>query len=1196
MRRQYFKSGNYFLTGLVSLFVMVGILTLFTCKQGTDPTPPPSNGFSISGNISLNDPEGPAASATLVLKKDGVNKKSETTNQDGYYTFTDVPPGANYTISVQLQGYLTMTIPSFSVSDNVTEKNLTLAKYVPASSFTVSGTIFADNNKDVLEGASIRLFQDGLSIGSPVITGSDGKYSFPGIDTGDNYTVEASLLGYESSASEAFNVYGKVTGQNLSLTKIVFSVSGTIKANDTSSEIEGAQVKLLQNGFSIGDTETGVDGKYSFAGVNGGAGFAIEVSYTGYEFGFIEAFDVLASGPLTKDLVLEKLTETVYEVSGIISLDSPAGPAVGAYVQLKQGEQNASGTVTTGLDGAYVIKNVKAGNGYTIKVSLEGYEDGVINSINVVDDDVKDKNLTLSRIYYSISGKITLDNPAGGMASGAAVVLKQGASTIKNTSTNASGDYTFTGVTSGANYTINVTLSGYQAGASASFVLNANTSGKNLTLTRIVYTVNGTVSLDKPSGSLSNPTVVLMQGGVNVATMNTSKSGDYSFTDVIPGSNYTVEASFAGYTSKTSAAFNVASADVNGINLALVKIVFTIKGMITREPAGAASGASLTLMQGNNSVATATTSSGGGYTFTEVVPGTYTIKVSLSGYITGTISQFNVTNANRDNMNLELAITGYSVSGKVTLGNASMAANGAQVVLMQSGITKGETTTNSSGAYTFTDVAKGSDYRISASYSGYGSGLIASFSVTNANVTGKDITLLAPINLITNPGLETADNTDPPFVFPAGWSTDAWCTLYGSAKETWSYSTSSATYTGTYTAKFTYETSGGHSGRYVKLVVSNFTAPTYNTVSGALNGGDEGDAKWSFEQSLALVPGKDYMFSDWYRSDVDTKVTVAYQTNEWDSVENDNKWEYFDLPVAYSNTSWTPYNAAFTVPKSAKSGANVKIFHLIEKNGYLDTDDYSLLEYKYTGFGAGKGMITLTFDDAWEENYNTAGKIMKETQYGYRSNQFFMTDSISSPWADHDPYTIIKQFVDDGHEIGAHTRTHSDLTTLPQATMKAIELTGPQTLLQNLLGGLKYGAGYLKDKNVNINYFSSPYGAYNAFVINEIKSCYDIHRTVDIGYNSNDNFDKYRLKCMSILCNTPASEVREWVDKAKNENLWLIVLYHQVNDDSCNCNSLAYPNRDDHIKTSDFRLHMEEVRKSGIAVKTISEALSILGK
>jgi hypothetical protein len=50
--------------------------------------------------------------------------------------------------------------------------------------------------------------------------------------------------------------------------------------------------------------------------------------------------------------------------------------------------------VTTGADGAYTIPGVPAGSGYTIEVSLDGYETGTISSFDETGN-VTGKNLTL---------------------------------------------------------------------------------------------------------------------------------------------------------------------------------------------------------------------------------------------------------------------------------------------------------------------------------------------------------------------------------------------------------------------------------------------------------------------------------------------------------------------------------------------------------------------------------------------------------------------------------------------------------------------------------------------------------------------------------------------------------------------------------------------------------------------------------
>jgi hypothetical protein len=101
-------------------------------------------------------------------------------------------------------------------------------------------------------------------------------------------------------------------------------------------------------------------------------------------------------------------------------------------------------------------------------------------------------------------------------------------------------------------------------------------------------------------------------------------------------------------------------------------------------------------------------------------------------------------------------------------------------------------------------------------------------------------------------------------------------------------------------------------------------------------------------------------------------------------------------------------------------------------------------------------------------------------------------------------------------------------------------------------------------------------------VKDSIMAYYDVHRTVDSGYNSKDNLDVSRLKCMSILSTTTSAEVAQWVQKAKAEKLWLVLLYHRVAD-----------NPGDYDTTpSIFAQHMQAIQNSGIPVVTISQALA----
>jgi len=348
--------------------------------------------------------------------------------------------------------------------------------------------------------------------------------------------------------------------------------------------------------------------------------------------------------------------------------------------------------------------------------------------------------------------------------------------------------------------------------------------------------------------------------------------------------------------------------------------------------------------------------------------------------------------------------------------------------------------------------------------------------------------------------------------------------------QNWSYNS-----WGNNKASFTYMNKG-HFGRHsVKTEIKNYQS---------------GDAKWFFEP--ITLPAGDYIFSSYYISNVDTRVVVCITDNE-------GKLKYIDLPNASASKKWTKYEATFSVPRNA---AAVTVYHLLCQNGYLICDDYSIEPYKYEGFD--QGFVTITFDDSWEDNVYTALPIMQE--FGYRSTQFYTVTFIKNPRVPN-PSELIAKFISAGHEIGSHSDTHPYLTTLTEKQLY-YELAESKAYLQN----------YLKTE---INYFASPYGAYNRHVNDNIMKHYTLHRTVNAGYNSKDNFDVSRISVQNVLSLTTADEIAEWVKKAKDEKLWLVLLYHKVVSD---------PGLYDTTPEM-FYSHMQTINNSGIKVVTITEAL-----
>jgi peptidoglycan/xylan/chitin deacetylase (PgdA/CDA1 family) len=397
---------------------------------------------------------------------------------------------------------------------------------------------------------------------------------------------------------------------------------------------------------------------------------------------------------------------------------------------------------------------------------------------------------------------------------------------------------------------------------------------------------------------------------------------------------------------------------------------------------------------------------------------------------------------------------------------------------------------------------------------------------TNGSLQTDDFSLTADAGqselFIPNHSMETVNPNNANL--PTSWSHSKW---------------------GTATVAYSYIKNGGHDGTHsVKLTVSNYQS---------------GDAEWVYTPQL-LAQG-DYRFTAWYK--VNAKTTIPHVVAHY--IFNDGHEDYFGLPDAEpTGTGWQQYSDTFPVPAGVKS-VNVYIF--LNQNGSLQTDDYHILPYIYTGFS--QGMVTLTFDDGFEENVNTALPVLD--QYGFKGTQCNATQFVEGiPSAEN----IIKKYAADGQEICSHTVTHPWLTQ-DSVTDMDYELSHSQQYLQQLIG-------------VPITDFASPYGDYNSTVNTEIQKYYSSHRTTDEGFNSKDNFNPYRLRVQNMQINTSLAQVQAWVNKAKADHTWLILIYHVVtttppdpNDDGSQFDTMK----------SDFDAQMAWLSTAGIPVVRWDQAL-----
>ena len=182
-------------------------------------------------------------------------------------------------------------------------------------------------------------------------------------------------------------------------------------------------------------------------------------------------------------------------------------------------------------------------------------------------------------------------------------------------------------------------------------------------------------------------------------------------------------------------------------------------------------------------------------------------------------------------------------------------------------------------------------------------------------------------------------------------------------------------------------------------------------------------------------------------------------------------------------------------------------------------------------------IITITFDDGWESAYSEGLPILNK--YGLKTTQYVLGDQFKDP--QYMSEAQIRSLVAGGHEIGAHTMSHSDLTTLTEDKL-TWELSEPDRRLSALTG-------------YDIKEFATPLGASNNTVVAHTQKYYRSLRNTDVdpaivgdedlnlpGFNPNN------INAYTVRDTTTIEDLQKLIDYTIKRKGWLVLTYHQVGD------------------------------------------------
>jgi large repetitive protein len=399
------------------------------------------------------------------------------------------------------------------------------------------------------------------------------------------------------------------------------------------------------------------------------------------------------------------------------------------------GSSYGSSYMVTASDGSFLGSptptdtTLSAAGTYTFVISKTGYFTSSVSGVLLASDEASStQNITLTPAS-TVSGTVLDKN--GAAISGATVTLTKTSSTYSAIS-NASGvfsvaifdTYPYNG-TAISDYTVTVSKTGYITQTSTLSVVAEASSLTGNTFSLVSSgTITGTIT-DSSSTALASATITADDGFGNTYTATSDASGAYSLSSLRASTQYTITATKTNYVGQKIRNIKVtAGATVTGKNFKLPagKIY---SGAITAKSGGATlENAVIYLYKLNKTRSEVadfsyTTKTNGVFSFQNVSPGNYRIKVVKTGYIT--ILQDSVAiKSNLTNKAYKLDLGG-SIYGQIYTGNKTgVASVDIAVYSVNNGKTVSytATTTDENGYYSITGLKNGK-YRLRISSASY---------------------------------------------------------------------------------------------------------------------------------------------------------------------------------------------------------------------------------------------------------------------------------------------------------------------------------------------------------------------------------------------------------------------------------------------------------------------------------------------
>ncbi len=630
---------------------------------------------SLTGKVT-DASTGKAVDGATVTVNNGTDSKTVTTGTDGKYSITDLLPDKAWEMLISKEGYHTTKKSGVETAEKETRtENERLVPKISGKGAVIGRVV--DGTGKPLQGVKIdisKIVQTSGGVYAPqfmasVVTDSDGKFSFSGVDPG---MVSVFVNGMEKGYYNTTCPDREVLECNSLVVDVILAkeddplkgaVTGKVVDAATGKAIPNAKVQV-SDGQTTTSVQTGTSGEYTITGLSPDKAWTQIISGEGYHTATKTGVEVKKEELTIEDIRLVPKISGKGAVIGRV-VDGTGKPLQGVKIDISKIVQTSGGvyapqfmaSVVTDSDGKFSFSGVDPG---MVSVFVNGMEKGYYNT-TCPDREVLECNSLVVDVILAkeddplkgaVTGKV-VDAATGKAIPNAKVQVSDGQTTT-SVQTGTSGEYTITGLSPDKAWTQIISGEGYHTATKTGVEVKKEEltiedirlvpkiSGKGAVIGRVV---DGT---GKPlqGVKIDISKIVQTSGGVYapqfMASVVTDSDGKFSFSGVDPGMvSVFVNGMEKGYYNTTCPDREVLECNSLVVDVILAKEDDPLKGAVTGKVVDAATGkaipnAKVQVSDGQTTTSVQTGTSGE-YTITGLSPDkAWTQIISGEGYHTAT--------------------------------------------------------------------------------------------------------------------------------------------------------------------------------------------------------------------------------------------------------------------------------------------------------------------------------------------------------------------------------------------------------------------------------------------------------------------------------------------------------------------------------------------------------------------------------